>query len=93
VSSFLELTHNNTLDKNLKEVFGLVAKFIKNAGKVIVSDALINDAVFDLLKHRDTNDAIFIQNDFKKYEGVPAVRIRDEADFLNKLVERCSTNQ
>jgi hypothetical protein len=81
VSSFLELIHNNTLDKNLKDVFGLVAKCIKHAGKVVVSDAMVNDVVLDLLKQRDLNDAIFVQNDFKRYEGVNAVRIRDEAVF------------
>ena len=93
VSSFLELTHNNTLDKNLMDVFAVVAKFIKHAGKVIVSDAMINDAVFVLLKRSDMHDAIFVQNEFKKYAGVPAVRVRDEADCLNKLVENCRANQ
>ena len=92
VPSFLELTHNNTLDTHLRDVFGLVAKFIKRAGKVMVSYAMINDAVFGLLKQRNMNDTIFVQNDFKKCEGVPAIRIIDEADCLKKLVEHCSTN-
>ena len=93
VSSFLELTHNDTLDKRLKEIFGYILHFVKHAGKVIVSDALINDAVFDLLKHRDKDKTIFIQNDFQKYEGIPAIRLRDESQFLDKLKEHCGTDQ
>ena len=81
VSSFLELTHNDTLDKRLKEIFGYILHFVKHAGKVIVSDALINDAVFDLLKHRDKDKTIFVQNDFKKYAGIHAIRLRRKKSF------------
>ena len=52
ISSFLELTHNDTLDNVLKHVYHTLIRFIKHADKVIVSDALITDAVFELLKHR-----------------------------------------
>ena len=48
----------------MKDVFGLVAKLIKHAGKLVVSDAVINDVVLDPLKHRDLNDVISVQNDF-----------------------------
>ena len=90
VASFLELSHNDTLDNNLKEVYHMLVRFIKHAKKVIVSDALINDAVFELLRNRDKKKMIFIENNFKKYEGVSAVRIRNEDEFLSKLLENCS---
>ncbi len=56
---------------------------------MIVSDALINDSTFELLKHRPLEKTVFLTNSFKKFEGVPAVRLRSEEDFLNKLLEHC----
>ncbi len=60
--------------------------------KVIVSDALINDATFELLKRRPLNKTVFLTNEFKKFEGVPAVRLRSEPEFLDKLVEHVNSN-
>ena len=64
VSSFLELTHNDTLDNVLKHVYRTLIRFIKNAKKVIVSDALITDAVFELLKHLSDDTKIYVKNKF-----------------------------
>ena len=86
VSSFLELTHNDTLDHVLKHVYRTLIRFIKNAKKVIVSDALITDAVFELLKHRADDTKIYVKNKFKKYDNIKAVRMRDEEAFLNKIL-------
>jgi len=59
VASFVELTHNTTLDNNIKQIFTCLMKCIKHAHKVIVSDALINDNVFELLKNRLTDNVIY----------------------------------
>ena len=56
---------------------------------MIVSDALIDDGTFELLKHRDLAKTVFPTNQFKKFQNVPAVRLRSEEEFLAKLVERC----
>jgi hypothetical protein len=93
ISSFLELPHNDTLDNNLKDVYYMLMRFIKHANKVIVSDALINDAVLEFLKHRDVDTTIYIENNFRKYEGVEAVRVRDENELLMKLLEHCKENK
>jgi hypothetical protein len=66
---------------------------MKFAKKVIVSDALINDATFELLKHRTLNKTVFLTNEFKKFDRVKAIRLRNESEFLDKLVEHCNSNQ
>ena len=41
--------------------------------------------VFDFLKHR--SNYIYISNEFKKYDKINAIRIRDENAFSDKLLE------
>jgi hypothetical protein len=51
INSFIKhLTHNETLDRNLKDIFTNLMFIIKHAYEVVVSDAVISDSVFDLLK-------------------------------------------
>ena len=90
VSSFTEFTNNDLLDGILKRIVSLLTRLMKHAKKVIVSDALINDSTFELLKHRPLSKTVFLTNSFKKFSGVPAVRLRSEEAFLNKLVEHCN---
>ena len=93
VASFTEFTNNDLLDNVLKRVVSTLTRLIKHARKVIVSDALINDSTFELLKHRPLSRAVFLTNGFKKYEGVPAIRLRSEEEFLNTLVGHCNCNR
>jgi len=44
---------------------------------------MINDAAFELVKNRAPG--LMIKNEFKKFEGTPAIRLRDEADFFANL--------
>ena len=50
VTSLLEFTGNDLLDNVMKKVVVTLSRLIKHAKKVIVSDAMINDAAFELLK-------------------------------------------
>jgi hypothetical protein len=52
ITSFLNITHNSTLDKNIKVVYNMLLSIIKNAKKVIVGDAIILENVFEILKSR-----------------------------------------
>jgi hypothetical protein len=70
VASFLELTHNETIDATLKETFYYVANIVKHAKKVIVSDALINDNVFYFLRRRPPAKTIFVENSFNKVQNL-----------------------
>jgi hypothetical protein len=54
---------------------------------------MINDGVFELLKHRDHTTRVFVQNSFKKFQDVPAIRMRNEDDFLQALKDHCITKQ
>ena len=54
-----------------------------------MSDALINDATFEFLKNRSPESTIMLSNAFQTFQSAPAVRLRDETEFLNKLMEHC----
>ena len=68
VASFLEFTHDDTLDSNLTATTVLLNRFffLKNAKTVIVSDAIVNDSVFEFLKHRASDKTVYLKNDYKK---------------------------
>ena len=92
INSFLNITHNSTLDKNIKVVYNMLTSIVKNAHKVIVGDAIILDNVFEFLKYRikaEGKQTLFITNNYNKFQGVPAVRVRDERLMLNKLMQQC----
>ena len=57
--------HNSLLDNIINLLNKLLLKIIKNAHKIIVSDALINDGVFESLKYRCDDEKIFIINEYK----------------------------
>ena len=87
VKAFLEFTHNKTLDHNLQDTTELLMKLIKHAKKVIVSDAIIDDNVFEFLKRRQ--NIIFVNNSYQKYQDIEAIRLRSEYDFRDALVKHC----
>ena len=94
VASFLELTHNDTLDSNIRSIFVLLLRLVKFAFNVIVSDASINDALRELLKGRNGfGKPLYIESVFKQYKDISVIRIRDENEFLDKVLERCQANK
>jgi hypothetical protein len=96
INSFLNITHNSTLDKNIKVVYNMLISIIKHAHKVIVGDAIILDNVFEILKSRikaEDKKTLFITNNYNKFQGVPAVRVRNERLMLNKLIKECKEDQ
>ena len=93
ISSFLNYTHNSTLDRRLKDVHHNLIRIVKHAHKVIVSDAMIKDNTFEFLKHRSMDDMLFVEIKFLKFQGVPAVWVRDDKAFLDLLLEHCVDEQ
>lgn len=93
INSFLEFTHNDQLNHNLKRIQQFLMKLIKKAHKVIVSDATIRDNVFHLLSKRNIEQTIYLENEFKKFQNVPAVRVRDEELFYQKLYDQVKNNE
>jgi hypothetical protein len=97
VNSFLEsLTHNETLVNDVRTIFLTLAKIIKCAHKVILSDALINDAIKYLLEWRYEcypQKALFVRNTFKKYQDIKAIHVKNEEEFLQELLSACKTEK
>jgi hypothetical protein len=85
VSSLIKsLVENDLLNRNVKRLFLILMDLIKNCHKVVVSDANVADNVFNLLQKRD-GSKIFINNLFKKFNGINAKRCKNEYNFINKM--------
>ena len=91
VSSLLEFTSSDLLDTVMKQVVMSLTRIIKDARKVILSDAMLTDGCLELIKSRGNYRCLFFKNEFKKFEGTPAIRMRNAADFLGKLQAHCNT--
>ena len=62
IDSFLKtITHNNTLNHKLKPIYAQLCKMIKNAHKVIVSDAVIRLPTVCSFLHNRTN-YLYVEN-------------------------------
>ena len=84
ITTFIEcLTHNDLLDNTIKDIYRLLIKIVKNCHKIIVSDATINNNTFELLRHRTS--VFYVVNEYKKFQDVPAVQMKNENEFLEKL--------
>ena len=83
IDPFLKYTHNDQLTHDIRLIDYQLDRIIRNAHKVIVSDAIIRDNVFEFLKHRST--PVMVTNSYPKFCGIQAQRIRDENTFLDML--------
>ncbi len=62
----------------LKEVFVLLHGVAKFAGRVIVSDARINDGTLLFLNNRSLESAVMLANVYQKFQNAFAVRVRGD---------------
>jgi hypothetical protein len=92
ISSFLLLTHNSTLDQNIKRIFTLLIKLIKNCKKLIVSDAFINDQCLELFNLRK-GKKLFIDNSYVNYLNINACKIKEKKLLINKLINKIKNNE
>ena len=83
------ITHNDQI-KNIKGVYITLMKIIKNAFKIVVSDATINENTFNLLNLRQNK--IYINNSFNKYENIKLYTMNDENEFLNNMRQNIKNN-
>jgi len=91
ISSFCEFVNNDLLDGVMKQTICTLTRSLKLAKKVIVSDALINDATFELLKNR--TNIIMLTDTVKKYEHVNAIHLKSESEFLTHLIDNCANDR
>ena len=95
ISSFLsDITHNETLRGKLKLCYQILMRIVKNCHKLILSDAKINDNVFNFIRTREIKktQTLYIENSYKKYLNVPAIKIRDEQLQLDMMIEHVKTD-
>lgn len=87
------LTHNRNLDNNIKLIYNLLMRLVKNCHKLIISDALINENVLNFLNLQNSNrKTIFIKNSYKKFDGIEAIRFHNENDFLHEIKNDIKNN-
>ena len=72
----------------MKHVYYILRRLIRYSHKVIVSDRLINDSCINFLKCRtDDTKTIYINNTSRKYQNKPAIRMRNENKFIDRIYE------
>lgn len=65
---------------------------IFNAHNVIISDARIDENINNFLSVVDNKKIVFVNNTFKKYKDVKAIRFHDENKFISKIKEDIDNN-
>ena len=65
---------------------------VNNCYKIIVSDDLINDTVFELLTSRCDKKKIFLKNECVKYKNIICNKILDEEIFYNMMKEKINND-
>jgi predicted house-cleaning NTP pyrophosphatase (Maf/HAM1 superfamily) len=67
LTSFLNFTHNDTLNNNIKYVYSMLSSLNKKAHKVITGDAVIFDNAFQFLQSRINVDkkTLYIKKQFQ----------------------------
>ena len=86
INSFLQsLTHNDKLTKNIKLIYIILAKMIKNCKKLILSDAIINNNVLNFIKSRSLKKTLYIENQVQKYKNINAINQQNEVEFIQKI--------
>ena len=54
---------------------------------------LISDNVLSFLNIKDCDNKIFIRNSYNNYQDIEAINIKNETEFLNKLLDHCKLNK
>lgn len=94
INTFLKnYTHNETLDSHLNVIHTTLIRIIKHAHKIIFTDARINDGVFELLQGRNMNKTLFIENLYKKFQNVPAIKTNDQIHMLEIMKKDIANNE
>ena len=105
IDSVIEtLTHSEILTKDIKLVYSTLIRIILNCKKLILSDHTITNNVFNLIKNRlkgnfckantlQSKKYYYVKNTFQKFEGVPAIMIKDEDRFKNAIMEKMKNDE
>ena len=93
INSFLKtLTHSKLLAINAKSIYSKLMRIIKTCHKLILSDAKINNKIRKFINKRK-GKTVYIKNDFKKYQDVNAINIKNEELFLRQMETNIKNNK
>ena len=93
ITSLLKyISHSDTI-KDVKLIYNLFVRLIKNCHKLILTDASINDLSFLLIdKYRILEETIYIDNIHKKQLNKNVYNINDENEFINIIKDHINNN-
>ena len=92
INSFLNFTHNKTITQ-IKRIYAVLLRLIKNCNKLVLSDNIICENIFEFIKNRFNGNNIFIVNDFQKFQDVEAVHVQDENNFYQLINNNIKDNK
>ena len=87
------LTHNETLNNNIKEVYEILIFILKNAHKVIFTDAFITEQAFILASIRKQGTNLYINNTYQKFKDVEAIYLKNENEYFEQLLSDMNGNK
>jgi hypothetical protein len=87
------LVCNELISDYIALIMNVLMRIIKNAHKVICSDNIITDNILNLLRNRDDNKKIYIENIYKKYNNIEAIEINDKNKFLNIMKDKIKNEE
>lgn len=74
-----------TLNDKRVSIKKILERYIKEAEKVIMTDAHISDTALMFLDQLGVNDKIFIKNDYKHNKNIKATELFSDTDLINQL--------
>jgi hypothetical protein len=92
VNSFLGFTHNSTITQ-IKRIYTVLLRIIKNCKKLILADNIICDNVFEFIKNRFNGTYKFIVNDFQRFQNVEAIHVKNENNFYELIQNSIKQNK
>lgn len=94
ISLFLnDVTHNETLKKQLKPIFCELMRLIEGCGKLILMQNDISENVFNFIENRKAQTKLFYSNDFKTNSGKKCYFMKSENEFMKRLKQDVKDNK
>lgn len=93
ITSLLKYISHCDIIRDVKLLYNLFVRLIKNCHKLIMTDATINDLSFLLIdKYRVLEETIYINNNHKNQVDKNVFKINDEYEFLDIIKEHINNN-
>ena len=87
------LTGSATMVFTIREIFTTLLRIIKTCKKLIVSDNELSNSAMELFGLKTDVKRLVVKNTFKKFEGVEAIRVMNEYEFIEKMKRHKKANE